>query len=1193
MLLTKLEMQGFKSFADKTEFGFRQGITAVVGPNGCGKSNVVDAVRWILGEQRPRAIRGSEMMDVIFNGTAARRSLGYAEASLTFLNDRGILPTEYSEVCVTRRLYRSGESQYFINKQLCRLRDIRQLFMDTGVGVDTYSIIEQGKIDRFIQSNAKERRVIFEEAAGISRYKAQRLEAQRRLERTRINLQKVDIKLGEERKQLRSIKYQAAKARRFRAYSERLRELVVGLSVRNYREWAAQRKAVRERIAVQEDRDRRLEAELKAIAAAMEQLEGELAGIERSRAEKRDEMHRVSARMDALQTGIEHNKQRIVEFQEETELCTRNIWSLNEKLRQARENLEAARKELAEIRDAIGRQGAAIAAETEKAAAAGQARDRIAQAIEEWKNRTIQVIEKTTTLRNELNHMDTGRRQQLARRSRLSGQLEEKAAENARIDEEIGRLTGRRDEIGARLAERAARQRERETELARRVEEHEALEKELRELRRREASLLSRREILQDLDMKAEDIENGVKRILRQDGQAEGFEILGMVADLVRADLKHAAAIEAALGDAAQFVVTRTEKDAGSAAALLRADRAGQAGMIPMTRARGPELADMHLASEASVVGRASDLVRYDPVLEPVVRHLLGHTWVVRDMSAALYLSNNGGARMRYVTLDGERVDPSGAIVGGEPLPRVGVVSRKSELEAVKAELRALAAVLSEKEADHGRRMQQAESLRAECGALRKEIEEGNLEKLSNENDILNLRGRQKTLGEESEIIRSEVREIEDIVRGYDERRETIEGELAEVTQRRDELRLEIETAQRRLAEQQAAAEKLREAVTRLKVDLAEKQAREGGLETGIRAAETAIGDIEAQIAAARARMDDLRTRREKAAEDIRRAESEHERAAAERQALSEETAALAEAHERAQARRAEEAERARVRREEQAQLQGALQTLRLEEQEHRVRMEGLRERVFGEHGVQLEEIADLKEAAEGEEAPEWKAVEEEIAGLRDKIRRMGGINEEAIAEEEGLEIAIAQTEAQRDDLAQAEEDLRNVIRKLNRVSRDRFAKTFEEIRGNFQETFRRVFGGGRADLVLDPEEPDVLEAGIEVLACPPGKDLKSITLLSGGEKAMTTIALLFAIFRSKPSPFCILDEVDAPLDENNITRFTSMVVDYATDSQFIIITHSKRTLEAADVLYGITMQEKGVSKRVAVELDQAVAMNN
>ncbi len=1192
MLLTKLELQGFKSFADRTDFDFRKGITAVVGPNGCGKSNVVDAVRWILGEQRPRAVRGTEMADVIFNGTATRRSLGYAEASLTFLNDRGLLPTDYTEVCITRRLYRSGESQYFINKQLCRLRDIRQLFMDTGVGVDTYSIIEQGKIDRFIQSNAKERRAVFEEAAGISRYKAQRLEAQRRLERTRINVQKVEIKLEEQRKQLRSIKYQAAKARRFREYSRRLRELVVSLSVRNYRTWEAQRRGVAEQIGSAEARDRSLSDALAQIDALLSRMESELGDIDRARTEKRESLQQIAARMEAAETDIVHNRQRLVECQEETESCTRNIWSLSEKRRQTDEALAAGRRDLEAIREAIRRQGEAIALEMEKAHNAGAECDRLAAAIEEWKGRTIEIIESATTLRNELNHMDAGRRQQLARRSRLVGQFEEKRGESTRIDEQIGSLTGRRDEISGRLAERTCSLRENEHVSRDLGEDVGELERRLRDLRQREAQCLSRREILQDIEMRAEDVDAGVKRLLR--GTAEqgiDLKVLGMVADLVRADLAYAPAIEAALGDAAQYVVTLSEDDADAAAALLRADRSGQAGMLALSRARGPMSNDMHLALETGVLGRAGDLVRYRAELEPIVRHLLGHTWVVKDLTTALRLSKNGGARARFVTLDGERVDPSGVIVGGEPLPRVGIVSRKSELQAIAAELSEIAKAINALEGELGRRTGQLESLKAQCDGLRKEIEQGNLEKLSNENAILNLRNRQKSLAEEANVLQSEIAEIEETVRGYDERETAVQGELAEVGARRDRLQQEIRDAQNKLAEHQAAADRLRDEVTGLKVELAAKQTRRGGLEEAIGTAQESILDIDGRIASARERMEELRTRHAKAEQEIAERREEIETLSGERKTLEADIAALERSREEVQASRGEQAERIRTLRVEQDQLRETLQGLRLEEQEYRVRIEGIVERVFSEQGVRLDDAADGDQAQADE--TDWTAVEEEIASLRDKIRRMGGVNEEAIEEEEGLEIAIVQTEAQRDDLVTAEEHLRSVIRKLNRISREQFLKTFEEIRTHFQETFRKVFGGGRADLVLDPEEPDVLEAGIDVLACPPGKELRSITLLSGGEKAMTTIALLFAIFRSKPSPFCILDEVDAPLDDNNIGRFVDMVQEFAEESQFIIITHSKHTLDCAEVLYGITMQEKGVSKKVSVQLEKSGAINN
>ena len=1210
MLLKQLELCGFKSFADKTAFAFEPGVTAFVGPNGCGKSNIVDAFRWILGEQSAKAVRGTQMADVIFNGTSSRRSLGYAEASLTFENTDGLLPSDYTEVCITRRLYRSGESEYFINRTPCRLRDIRQLFMDTGVGVNTYSIIEQGKVDRFIQSNAQERRMLFEEAAGISRYKAQRKEAQRRLERARLNLQKVDIKLEEQRKQLRSIKRQAANARRYRRLTARLRELVVSLSAKDYKEWVEQRKNLEEAIAGLEARHVALSDELAALEAESRNVDDEIGRIETANLEKREALHKVETRIGAAETAIRHNQERIAEYQEESERCTRAICALNEKLRQTEQELAEAVEELEVIRETIQRQAAAIAEETAKAGVAGQECERLATAIEEWKTHTIEVIERATTLRNELNHMDRGRREQFGRRARLAGQLAGKSQEGDRIDEAIRQFAHRRDEISTRLADSGSLFREKENERVVLLEQGRALESSLREVRRKEAEFLSRREILQDIEMRAEDVESGVKCLLReQEADASRLCVRGMVADLIRAELEHARAVEAALGEAAQFVVTVNEDKAGAAASLLRTDRAGRAGLIPLDRVQGPELDAMHLAGEQGVLGRASDFVRYDSSLESVVRYLLGGTWVVQDLTTALWLSKNGGAGMRFVTLDGERVEPSGAIVGGEPLPRVGIVSRKSELEAIEADLAKISEEVGRLEIDSGHLSQRIESLQSEVGTLRKEIEQGNLEKLSNENEILNLRRRQKTLADEAALLKSEIAEIDEALRAYDEREKEIEGQLEETKREHDSLRAEVESARRNLAEQRAVAARLQEEVTRLKVELADREARSGGLEQNISAAKKARQEIENEIAATRERVDGIRRKQAEAETAITKARQEIEVLSRERETLQEQVSRLAEEQQQAQARRVECVEKSRSVRAEQEEVRRQLQAQQVEEGQLRVRIEGLVERVFSEQGIRLEEfvlkpvvpetsdqIADgtSEEAAAGPQKLDWNAVQEEITALREKIRRLGGVNEEAIDEEEGFQIAIAQTEAQREDLIQAEAHLREVIRKLNRISREKFLKTFEEIRQNFQETFRRLFGGGRADLVLQLEdEPDVLETGIDVLACPPGKELRSITLLSGGEKTMTTIALLFAIFRTKPSPFCILDEVDAALDEANIDRFTNMLQEFIKHSQFIIITHSKRTIGIADIMYGITMQEKGVSKRVAVSLEGTQAMNN
>jgi chromosome segregation protein len=1193
MLLKKLEMMGFKSFADKTEFDFQSGVTAFVGPNGCGKSNVVDAVRWILGEQSAKAVRGTQMSDVIFNGTATRRSVGYAEASLTFLNDKGRLPSEYSEVCVTRRLYRSGESEYFLNRQPCRLRDIRQLFMDTGVGVDTYSIIEQGKVDRFIQSNAKERRMIFEEAAGISRYKAQRREAQSRLERTKVNLQKVDIKLEEQRKQLRSIKYQAAKARRYREHTSRLREIIVQMSVKNYREWDARRKALEAEIAELERLHGETAAELASIEAAVREVESELGALERRHTDRREALHQVQSGKQTAESTIEHNGRRIGEFRDEMERRSREILALEEKLSVAQEQMQAAHANLESLRETIQRQTETIREEGQKAEAADQECTRLGGAIEDWKNRTIQIIERATTMRNELGHMDSSRRQQLARRARLLGQRDEKAQEAERIEEEIGSLTGRRDELSGRLADNGAVLREKETEIVRLGAESKEIDAVLRDLRHREAQCASRRDILQDIELRAEDVESGAKRLMRDNQNGEnGGQVRGMVADLIRADLKYAAAVESALGDAAQYLVTLTESEAGDAAALLRADRCGRAGLIPIRRAGAPESIHAHLLREPGVHGRASDLVRYASALEPVVRHLLGDTWVVDRLDTALRLSNDGGTGLRFVTLDGERVEPSGAIVGGEPLPRAGIISRKSELDAIRTDLEGISISVVSAETERGRVTQLLESAESEVKTLRKEIEEGNLARLSNENEILSLRRRQKTLREEAGVIATEIEEIDSIVAGYDARQEAINAELAEAIAQRDRLHAEMEGARRRLDEQQAALQALREQLTRLKVELAEKETQRGGIEESIVAARHAAADLQEQINAGRERIEEIRRREVEAEQEIAQARADLERLSADEQHIQAELAAIQESRATLQAQRDEHAQRARAFREKQEELQGAVQRKRLEEQELRVRLEGLAERVFSEQGVRIEEACAGAELPEG---CDWEAIQAEINELREKVRRMGGVNEEAIDEEEGLEIAIVQTEQQRDDLTKAIDDLQNVIRKLNRISREMFQKTFEEVRVNFHDTFRRLFGGGRCDLLLQEEEgeTDILESGIEVLACPPGKELRSITLMSGGEKTMTTIALLFAIFKAKPSPFCILDEVDAALDESNIDRFTTMLTEFIKESQFIIITHSKRTVGIADILYGITMQEKGVSRKVSVRIEDVTPINN
>jgi len=1219
MRLKSLELYGFKSFADKTTFDFERGVTAFVGPNGCGKSNIVDAVRWILGEQSARAVRGVQMTDVIFNGSPSRRSLGYAEASLTIENDDGRLPVEYSEVCITRRLYRNGESEYFLNRQPCRLRDIKRLFMDTGIGVHTYSIIEQGKVDRFIQANARERRVLLEEAAGISGYKAQRKDAQARLERARQNLEKIDIKLEEQRRQLRSIRAHAARARRYREYLARLRDLDIARSAWRYRSLHDERLRLEGAIASAKARHDEVAQQVFALEAEAASIEAETARLESLLAEKREELHGVENRTQALQTSIRHNEQRIVEYRQETERTTKTIWSLHEKRRQIEDQIAAARREMESLRALIEAQTQTIAAQSREAEVAGQECERIAAAIEEWKSHTLQLIERATTLRNELTHMDRRRREEIARRARLAGQLAEKENESRCIEREIEALAQKRDTLTARLADAGALMREKEEQSDSIEEQRKRLELELSDLRGREARCLSRRDLLQDIESRSEDVESGVKQLLRQSG-TNGLRILGMVADLVRADLQYAAAIEAALGDAAQYVVTVNEEDANAAVALLRSD-GGRAGLLPVRRASAASAQEVPFANDAGVLGRATEFVRYRPDIEPVVRHLLGNTWVARDLATALRFSANGGAAVTWVTLDGERVEPSGAVVGGEPLPRIGIVSRKSELEAVTRELWNLSSEINRVEGERGRLVALSESLRAEIESLHAEIEKGNLDKLTNENEILNMRRRQKTLDEESALLRSEIAEIDDSLRAYDERQHALEREMDEAGQRRDALHAEIASAQEKLVRQRAVADRLREEVARLHVELAERETRRGGHERELRAAQEALRQIEADIQSARERIEAITTQCSATETEVARAREELDTLSARRLALQEDIRSLLAAAETARQRRSGIAQDVRSLRSRQEDMRRELQEAQLQEQECRLRMEELAERVFNDYSVNLADYAKnppvLSPAAPSAEdadsgaapceatgqasalpgpqataEPDWDAVQNEINDLREKLRRIGRVDEATIDEEESLELEIAQTEAQREDLVKAEADLREVIKKLNRISREQFLKTFEEVRKNFHETFRQLFGGGRADLILNDDDPDVLETGIEILACPPGKELQSITLLSGGEKTMTTIALVFAIFRAKPSPFCLLDEVDAALDESNIDRFINMLGEFVRESQFIIITHSRRTMSIADVLYGITMEEKGVSKRVAVDLHRLARDN-
>ncbi|NLW51570.1 MAG: chromosome segregation protein SMC [Candidatus Brocadiaceae bacterium] len=1245
MRLKKLELYGFKSFADRTVFDFEDGLSALVGPNGSGKSNVVDAIKWVLGERSAQKLRGAEMVNLIFNGSESRKPLGFAEVKLTIDNSDGALPVDYEEVCIGRRVDRTGQCDYYLNGRVCRLKDVRALLMDTGVGTTAYAVIEQGQIDRILRANPKERRQVFEEAAGINRFLQQRREAERKLERVGQNLARVTDIIEEVQRQLRSVKYQAARARTFKRHAERLQRLRLAEALHSVRSLEADRTEFGSRI-------RSASAERDALAQQAGEAEGRLEaartslqGLQDELADARQHRARVDARLDGLTRECELALKRDEELQNRNRELDQRHQDLRRRAEALDAEREAARESLAEVTEDLERNAAAFRAGQSRIEDARAERREAAHAIESAKAQVFELFQRESNLRNQIEVLSAEKRALQSRLLRIESRREELGGQIAQAEEERSRTHDRAEALHARRAEleaRVAALRARIAGLDTRIAELAAQQTETRaELSGR----AGRRDVLQDLEDRAEGVHAGVRRLL--DARLPGT--VGILADLVQVPLEWAGAVEAALGDRSQAVLFEAASQAREALRLLSQNGAGQAELIVLEHLAEPARAD--LGAPSGVEARLVDVVRCDERAAGAVRALLLNTFVVRDADAASALLQAGlPSGVQLVTRAGERFGSGGLWSGGTP-ETPSLITRRSELAALDAEIAQLNAVLerlaAERDECQARRQewtQERDDAAAELEAIGRETGEVNARLQAVETRVRELR-------EELRIGRSEETGLRQDVADLDAQTAELQARSAAAAEERAQAQTRVEAAQddaHRLDERERA---LTAELNELGSEVARNREQQRSVQSLIARLEADEMRLHNEVEAVAGEQEaDVRRLRE-AREALQAAHAEQEQLRAQQEELLTRIEARAAAVQAAQEQIGLLAEQAREHGRRRQQVEEALHSLHISESETNIKLETLQRRTEEEAGVRLhalagdpeswreappftnklirEHQADLPEQPsaatvaawyreteradeepEQDEAPEivaleealalraavlemaddaatdWPQVRAEAARLKATVDRIGNVNVAAIREQEELEIRAQFLSDQKDDLEKARRHEREIIRQLNAKSRERFREVFEQVRQNFQALFRKLFGGGTADLILEQQEEDVLEAGIEMLAKPPGKETNSITLLSGGERALTTVALLFAMFQAKPSPFCLLDELDAPLDDSNVERFLMMLEDFRQNTQFVIITHNKLSMSVAQVLYGLTMTD-GVSKQISVKFTE------
>ena len=1180
LYLKALEIQGFKSFPDKTVLTFGEDITAIVGPNGSGKSNISDAIRWVMGEQSTKALRGGKMEDVIFGGTAKRKQLGFAEVSLVLDNAEHIFPMEESEVMVTRRYYRSGESEYYINRRSVRLKDVNELFMDTGLGREGYSIIGQGKIDEILSVKSADRREVFEEAAGISRFRHRKEEAERKLERTEENLVRINDKIDELELQVEPLRIQSEKARKFLILRDELRGLEISV-------WLEQLEKIRAgsikvlsdfENAVRQKAEARAQVEAlyaaaEGYAAKMREKDMEAEGIRFEMMQRDADANGLENAVAVLKTNIQNNLENGDRLQRELEAQEGRAGSITGQIEDRRKRLEGIVRETEALRAQLrerqrsaedaSRNAGALAAEMEvlrQKAAVETASAAEARAL----------LSALAAAAQELMDRDEAVRQELAAGE---GRLAETEKEGKTASEELNQAREDRDSLkniinGYTLRLESRRKKAREAE-----EKHVKLQIE-------ESALASRIHMLTEMEKLYEGYSKAVKLVM---GEAERGQLRGVhgpVAGLIHVPDQYAVAIEIALGSAMQNVVVEREEDGKNAIQYLKRRDAGRATFLPLTSIRPSEFRDRGVANEAGFVGMGDQLIEFDGKYGRVFSSLLGRTVIAEDMDKAIAIARKYGGRFKIVTLDGQVLNPGGSMTGGSVSRSAGILSRANELERLNVQ------IVGVRESLHQARRALEETTR-EVAAAQYEMETAQAQQRAHEDAILTLEERCSHYG----VL------LADLRRQRDDQKtelEQLQKRAAQTEQDTGNARRRIEALEGAAAALRAEAEgkaqgqsRFQEKAGEIGAEIAEFNMRLASLDAERMASEKALDELEGL----RRDMAGDREERYQLIEDLKKRNGELSAQILEKetalQTIREENRERNEAIRRINQEKLDlEAERNRAdkdSRDKNAELLSMEREVSVLEQKKVTA--ALEEKQILDKLWETYELSHEAARAQRVELESVPKAQRRIGELKRSITGLGNINLDAIDEFQRVNERYTYLRDQRDDVQKSKRELENIIADITAEMKTIFSEQFAVINQAFGETFAELFGGGKATLELEDPE-DILNCGIEIKVQPPGKALKIITLLSGGEKAFVAIALYFAILKVRPTPFCVMDEIEAALDDVNVARYAHYLRSMSGRTQFIVITHRRGTMEEADVLYGVTMQEQGVTRILTINLN-------
>jgi len=1237
-MLKALELNGFKSFADRTRFEFPEGITAVVGPNGSGKSNVVDAIKWVLGSQSAKAMRGKEMTDVIFSGARGRGQTNAAEVTLAFDNASGILDFDADEVQITRRVYRSGEGEYLINRQPCRLRDIREVFAGTGVSTGAYSIIEQGKVDALLQSSPKERRLIFEEAAGVSRFKLKRQEAARRLERVDQNLLRLKDIVEELDSRLRSVRSQAGRARKFKEESDRLKLLRTKVALADWQritaalceqekqaaELTVQKQTFQEQVAACDTQLTTAEEAAEAMQRQVQEANSKAAAVREQIAQAESTRRSQLARSDEL-------RQESHRLQNQLLTMTSRAGNAQQLVAETNVELEAAQKQFEEYNQSVQAKQAELNLVV-------QALKTCRTTLAESRQRHTEAISEASQFETELHTLETQRTTAQALIERSQEQVEHAQSVRSQLATQVEAAVRELQQVQDEHQQSQSRLTETETKL--RDDRHclAASQQEKVDLQERLTGGQARATVLEELERRLDGLSCGAKEVLRlahEEPQGPFGKVRGLVADLLHVDADSASLVEIALGPLANSLVVDQVDPV-----MLTMPETEWAGRTSFLRLDVPQAASavdrVDLSSEPGIVGRADSFVETAGDLATLPRRLLGRCWFVDNLQTAVRLSSGVGRGLSYVTVVGEVVGADGTLTVGPRQSTSGLLSRRSELRALVDEIAEMEQRNSQLE-DRNSQLVSAiktgdderQNLSERHQGVAQRYQESKLKTASLQQRVEEADRQLHLASEELEGAGSEERRAFHEMTSFIEQLDSLKSEQVELGKRIDhctmqsnQLEGQVDTLSREVADHRVAlarCEQRRDGLQRqTQQQLHDHQEHDRALqETRDREVESREqgGQLEQSVLTLSSELAELYHAKESLVEQLDQQNKGHEGRRQQRADLLRQVDTL---------------------REQLLDVQGRLLQVELNLQQLDHQRGDLSTRMQDDYAIELavlaaesreSRVASREESSDDEDSPSGKsqlalpntelenreAIDAEIAQLKQKLQGIGPVNLEALSELEAVEERHTTLSEQYEDLKAAKIRLQRLVSQINIESRQIFVETLDVIRGHFQELYSSLFGGGEADIILEsgvqsPESRaaasplddssglstlDPLECGIEIVARPPGKQLRSISLLSGGERTMTCVALLLAIFRSRPSPFCVLDEVDAALDEANIDRFVEVLKEFMSTTQFIVVTHSKRTMSCADTLYGVTMQESGISKRVSVRFEDVSADGN